>query len=160
MTSTVWAYRTVKINFWLWGQEEVIKTQSNKSNTSITCYKTHLMFWETFTFVSSSLCQLDVVWVRLKYPNTASAGLLRWGVFISGLGQTGDLGARSSRAGIHNPGLYACSDLCTDIYIHLFCSVAYFHPNCTSAKHLVLQTYYYHIFSLAYSNVLQVILEI
>lgn len=118
------------------------------------------MFWETVTFVSSSLCQLDVVWVRLKYPNTASAGLLRWGVFISGLGQTGDLGARSSRAGIHNPGLYACSDLCTDIYIHLFCSVAYFHPNCTSAKHLVLQTYYYHIFSLAYSNVLQVILEI
>ena len=93
--------------------------------------------------MSSSLCELHVVRVGLEYPDPPSAGLLHWGVFSSGLGQTGDLGARSSRAGVNNPGLYACSDLCTDNYIHLFCFLAYMHPKCVSSIHLVLQMYCY-----------------
>lgn len=65
-------------------------------------------FSETFTFVPPSLGELDVVRVRLEYPDSPSADPLHGGVRIGALGQARDLGGWSSHAGGRDPGLDAC----------------------------------------------------
>lgn len=66
---------------------------------------------ETCTFVSTPLGELDVIRVWLKYPNSPPTGPLRRRGFVSALGQTGDLGGRSSHAGVHDAGFDACNNL-------------------------------------------------
>merc|ERR1719309_370419 len=58
-------------------------------------------------FVSSAFCKFDVLRVRLKYPHSPSADPLHFGVFISSLRQTGNLGGWSSHACVHHPRLNA-----------------------------------------------------
>lgn len=62
-----------------------------------------------FTFVSPLLRKLDIVRVRLKYPNSPPTDPLRWSAFSGGLAQPRDLGGRSRHAAVRRPGLYACN---------------------------------------------------
>lgn len=61
--------------------------------------------------MASLLCELDVVRVGLKYPDSPATDPLHRSAFISRLRQTGDLGGGSSHATGHNPGLYAWNEL-------------------------------------------------
>ena len=72
--------------------------------------KLHLDSSQSFTFVPSSLCQLHILGVWLKDPNSPSADPLHRRGFISLLRQTRDLGGRSRHTSGHNSSLYTCND--------------------------------------------------
>lgn len=72
-----------------------------------------------------SLGELDVVRVRLEYPDSPSADPLHGGVHVGALGQARDLGGRSSHARGRDPGLDACRIFKNDLnFIHF--ELAYF----------------------------------
>lgn len=64
---------------------------------------------QTFTFVSASLGELDVLGVRGKDPDAPPAAPLHRRGFIGCLGQTRDLGGRPRRVGGHDARLYTCN---------------------------------------------------
>lgn len=119
--------------------------------------------------MSTPLCKLDVVRVWLKYPNSPSADPLHRSDFVGGLGQTWDLGGRSSRAVGRSSKLYTCNQL--TITSACFCYVAPFKSKWildTNVSELSWKLILSHcfwvscvglclsIFSFKYSNVLQV----
>lgn len=77
-------------------------------NVMLMFKRVQCQFSETFTFVPPSLGELNVVRVRLEYPNSPSADPLHGSVHVGALGQARDLGGWSSHARGRDPGLDAC----------------------------------------------------